>query len=214
MPSKLPGQATLSDSSGFVSKVSKDVSGGWNVHVGKDLMYVPAALSLKVKKGDKVRKGDPVSSGPINPHHLLKLTDMDRVQRYLADEIYGVYKSEGIQRRNIEVITRGLTNLAKVEDPGDAPGLIRGDYVQIANINAMNTKFKNKVQVTPMLKGLETLALDQTDNWLARLHYRKLKDTLRRGASEGWHSDIHGAHPIPGIAYSAEFGKNTNKGPY
>ena len=58
-----------------------------------------------------------------------------------------------------------------------------------------------------MLRGIETLPLDQTTDWIARLQYRKLKETFRRAASENWKSDIHGTHPAPGIAFSAEFGK-------
>lgn len=215
MPLNLPGQATLAPVSGTVTGVRKSPSGGYDVQVGTNTAYVPVNLSLNVKKGDKIRKGDAISSGPINPRQLLELTDIDRVQRYLADELHSAYASEGIKKRNIEVVTRSLTNLAVVDDPGDVPGFIRGDMIQASHANHLNTKTAGaKLKFTPVLKGVETLPLDQTEDFLARLHYRRLKDTIQRGAAEGWQSDIHGVHPVPGIVYSKEFGKSPKGGPY
>ena len=75
---------------------------------------------------------------------------------------------------------------------------------------------KNPIQTVPVLRGVETLPLDQTTDWLARLQYRKLKETFIRAANEGWESNIHGLHPAPGLAYSAEFGRKDKSkgGPY
>ena len=80
----------------------------------------------------------------------------------------------------------------------------------------MNKTLKNPIKTLPVLRGVETLPLDQTTDWLARLQYRKLKETFIRAANEGWESDIHGLHPAPGLAYTAEFGRKgkTTGGPY
>ena len=212
MPKILPNKATLASMSGTVTGVKKSAVGGYDVAVGTQQHYVPHGNGLSVKVGTTVRKGDSLSKGPIDPRELLSLTNMDRVQRYLTDELHDVYKSEGVKRRSIEVVVRGLTNLGRVEsagEVGDAEGIIRNDYVSLSHTNALNAKNRGKspIKVTPELRGVETLPLDQTTDWLARMQYRKLRETMTRAANEGWKSDTHGLHPTPGIIYSAEFGK-------
>jgi len=212
MPETLPGKATLSDVTGKVGKVEKSSLGGFNVSVDGSDHYIPGGRELAVKVGDDVRRGDALSSGPISPKDLLAVTDMDKVQRYMSDALYNAYKGEGVKRQNAEVVIRGLTNLGVVDDPGevgDGIGMLRGDLVGVSFTNAANkaSAAKTPMKVTPILKGVETLPLDQSNDWLARLQYRRLKDTLVRGANESWSSDIHGTHPVPGLAYSAEFGK-------
>jgi len=169
---------------------------------------------LSISKGSKVKKGQKISSGIIDPRDLLEKTNVDTVQAYIADEINKVYKTEGIKRRNIEVVTKAITNLGRVVNPGGSD-FIRNDYISTSYANALNRsgKLKEPIVVAPTLRGIETLPLDQTTDWVARLQYRKLKETFIRAANEGWESDIHGVHPTPGIAYSAEFGKG-EEGPY
>jgi len=50
-------------------------------------------------------------------------------------------------------------------------------------------------------------------DWVVRLGHRYLKQTLLEGAHEGHKSDIHGAHPVPGLLFSTEFGEG-NSGRY
>jgi hypothetical protein len=44
-------------------------------------------------------------------------------------------------------------------------------------------------------------------DWMARLGHRYLGESLLRGVQFGEESDIHGRHPIPALAYGAEFGQ-------
>jgi|APSaa5957512535_1039671.scaffolds.fasta_scaffold00130_40 DNA-directed RNA polymerase subunit beta' len=221
IPQTLPGKATLAQVPGRVGKIAKSAVGGYDITVGGEEHYIPHGRTLQFKVGATVKKGDALSSGPVDPRELLTLTNLDRVQRYLTDEVHGVYAEAGVKKRNVEVVVRALTNLGVVEDPGevgDEEGIIRNDYVSLTKVNALNraNKGKETVKVVPVLRGVETLALDQTTDWIARLQYRKLKETFTRAANEGWKSDIHGVHPAPGIAYTAEFGKpdSGSKSPY
>ncbi len=212
IPQTLPGKATLAQVPGRIGRIAKSAVGGFDVTIGSEEHYVPHGRSLNFKVGATVKKGDALSSGPVDPRELLELTNLDRVQRYLTDEVHGVYAGEGVKKRNVEVVVRALTNLGVVDDPGevgDEEGIVRNDYVSLTKVNALNraNKGKGQIKVVPVLRGVETLALDQTTDWIARLQYRKLKETFTRAANEGWKSDIHGVHPAPGIAYTAEFGK-------
>jgi len=214
IPQKLPGAAILSPVSSSVSSVKKSSAGGYDLVVGGKDVYIPGTRTLGVKKGDSVKRGQRLSGGPIDPRQLLELTNIDTVQRYLSDEIFKVFESEGVRRRNIEVVTKALTNLGQVTDSGDSNSHIRGDKVTLSYAAHENKSLKNPMKIKPVMRGIETLALDQTTDWLARLQYRKLKETFTRGVSEGWKSDIHGIHPTPGIVYSAEFGDDRTGGKY
>lgn len=217
MPQKVPGSSVLAPASGAVTSIKPDPAGGFDVMIGThpEPVYVPAARELTIKKGDTVKKGQQLSDGLVNPRELLEYTNIDTVQRYLADELYNVFESEGVKRRNSEVVVKALTNLGVVENSGNVDGILRGDYISLSHAADLNSTATEPMNIKPVLRGIETLPLDQTTDWMARLQYRKLKDTLIQGSAEGWSSDIHGLHPTPGIAYSAEFGKNKNKtGPY
>ena len=221
MPLILPNKATIAEANGTVGSISKSPVGGWDVSIGGKQHYVPSARTLTVKRGDKIKKGQRLSSGNIDPRELLEQTNIDTVQRYLTDELHTTYKSEGIKKRNVEVVVKSLTNLSRVEDSGDSDEFVRGDYVSTSYANSLNKGLKNPMKLVPALRGVETLPLDRSTDWMARLQYRRLKETYTRAANEGWSSHLHGGKqfisPMPGIAYGAEFGKPSGDkaaGPY
>jgi len=218
MPEILPNQATLAQESGNVTKIAPDPVGGYRVWVGNQDHYVPHGQDLIVKKGQKLKRGDPLTAGPINPHELLPLAGINAVQNYLTDELDGLYAKEGVRRVHSEVLVRSLTNLGKVVDAGDNPDLLPSDMTNVQAIEAWNAEHKGEkpVKYEAVLKGAEMLPLEQSTDWLARLAYRRPTETISRGAAEGWSSAIHGQHPIPGVVYGAEFGKpkDEKKGPY
>jgi hypothetical protein len=120
-----------------------------------------------------------------------------------------IYEKEGVRRRNVEVAVRALTNLTKIRDPGTSDH-VTGDIVPRTVADEHNRelpKGQKPIEHDPILKGIEQVPGLITKNWMARLNYRNIHQTIQQAASEGWSSDLHGSHPIPGIAYGAEFGK-------
>ena len=213
---KLKGSAVLASTGGTVQSIKKDPAGGWNVMVAGRRHYVRANRKLNIKKGDRVKKGMPLTGGPVNPHELLPLTNVNTVQNYLADELNSIYSAEGVKRRHSEVVVRTMTNNARVVDPGDSIDVVRNDQVPLGTIQQINRgelKGKKPIKYEPMIKGVGQIPLDLQEDWLARLNHENLKSTVIEGAQRGWVSDLHGAHPVPGLAYGAEFGKG-KKGPY
>jgi hypothetical protein len=103
-----------------------------------------------------------------------------------------------------------LTNLGQVQDTGGREDVLKGDLKPVSELRAMNKdlpKGGKHVQFTPILKGTNLLPTEMQTDWLARMQSGGIKDTLLSGAAEGWRSDIHGVHPIPGMAYGKSFGK-------
>lgn len=218
MPEILPNQATLAQESGHVTKVEADPVGGFRVFIGSQDHYVPHGQEVVVQKGQKVKRGDALTLGPVNPHELLRLAGVGAVQNYLTDELDALYAKEGVRRVHAEVLVRKMTDLGKVVDSGDHEDLLPSDMTNIQAIDAWNSANRDKkpVQYETVLKGVEMLPLEQTTDWLARLAYRRPTEAISRGTTEGWHSDIHGTHPIAGIVTGSEFGlpKDKTKGPY
>lgn len=217
---RLPKAAVLSHATGKVDSIKQDkVTGGFHVKVGDQDHFVPALKGKPlVSVGQEVKKGDSLSPGPKDPRELLPLTGIGNVQRYVTDELSNLYRGQStIHRRNAEVVVRNLTNLAQVEDPGSVGGILRGDRMSTSEIEAKNRKLKTgeqPIKYRPLLKSVDLLPTEVQEDWMARLQARYLKRTLLDAAAEGWASELHGTHPIPGMAYGKEFGTGTPEKPY
>lgn len=223
IPKTLRNAAILAKASGKVTKVEKDLAtNGWNVHIGEEKHFIPAQRlptyeGQPLKAGIEVRKGEPISDGHIDPRELLGHTDIHTVQNYLANELYnGIYKDERVRRRNIETVVRSLTNYTRIKDPGDSDHL-PGDYALRTVVEEHNRNLPHGAKPIihhPVLKGAQQMALDSHEDWLARLNFQELRNTLLEGTAKGWKTDLHGTNPIPAYAYGAEFGKGTEKKPH
>jgi DNA-directed RNA polymerase beta subunit len=220
LPYNVPNSVPLAKKDGRITAIKKDPAGGHEVYIGNERHYVardrgsPTHVTKGKTKGlqlgMQVKAGDPLAKGPVNPHELLELTNVDRVQRYLSDELYDVYKDQGIDRRAVETVVRGITNTGRVDDPGDIPGYRRGDTVPLSsadNLNRMLPKGSKKLKADPLLRGVNILPLEKSEDWIARLNHQRLSDTIVEAAQQGWKSSIHGVNPIPALMYGAEFGK-------
>jgi DNA-directed RNA polymerase subunit beta' len=214
-PKTLPGSATLSTVNGKVDKIEKDPAGGHNVFISGERHYVPQKRGVPMmggktlRRGAQVKKGAAISGGVVNPHDMLPLTGVEPVQGYLSNELHNIYGPHGIRRRNTEVVVKSLTNLTKVDDPGDHREFIRGDFAPQTLVANMNRRDKGKrpVRHTPILKGVDMLPLDMQEDWIARMNHQRLSQTVVAAAQQGWTSKLHGKHPIPPVVYGAELGK-------
>lgn len=214
MPEKLKHEATIAKVSGKVTAVRKDQGrGGLEIFVDNVPHYVPReVMEDHWKPGMEVKKGQSLahSTAPINPHHLLDVTrDIHTVQNYLTKEIHKVYEKEGVRKRNVEVVVRGMTNLARVKDPGSS-NWNHGDVVSRSALEDHNRSLKKgekPVHHEPILTGVQQGVMKGSEDWMARLNYIGLHGTIIEGAAKGWKSHLHGNHPIPGLAYGKEFGK-------
>lgn len=218
LPVELRDSATIAHQAGRIERIEQAKgAGGLSVFIQGKKHYVPHHLDTKtLKVGQEVKKGDKLSHGVTNPHDLLSSTkNIHAVQSYLTSALYdgagetdGLYKNEGVRRRNVEVAVRSLTNLTKIDHPG-AADLHRGDEVPLSMVNELNQSLseKDKIHHTPFLKGVNQIPLTISTDWLARLNYQRLHNTLQHAAQQGWKSDLHGTHPIPGMIVGNEFGK-------
>jgi len=229
LPKKLPNSATLAMRTGVIEKVEKDATGvnvfigGKKHHIGKDVGgqplwktesdevpvgWTPPHAGMRVDKGQLL--SDPRRT-VVNPHDLYKATgSIESVQNYMTDAMYQLYKDEGIKRGHIETVVKAMSNLTKIRDPGDYDGVLRGEFQPTSVITAVNRELarhgKRLIEHEPELKGVEMMPLSLQEDWMAKMQHEHLRTTLLDAANTGGRSNLHGLHPIPGMAYGAEFG--------
>jgi DNA-directed RNA polymerase subunit beta' len=223
VPKDLPNSAVLARVSGKVNKIEKDhATNGWYVDIAGSKHFIPAARTPQyegsnIHVGDHVKQGAPISDGNLNPKELLEHTDIHTVQNYLADELYNtIYRDERVKRRNIETVVRSLTNLTRIKDPGDSDHL-HGDVALRTVVEEHNRNLPKghaPIEHEPVLRSAKQMALDQHEDWMARLNFQELRHTILEGTAKGWRSDLHGLNPIPAYARGTEFGKGTPGKPH
>lgn len=237
LPKNIPNAATLAMSSGTVERVEEDTT-GTNVWVGGKKHFIPkdaqgrslaAPISgvtpvtwVPPKVGAHVDAGQSLSDTGrsfVNPRDLYKATgNIDKVQNYLTSELHSIYggsKGEGVRRQHVETVVKSMTNLARVKHSGDAQGILKGEYQPLSQLRALNSQLlkegKRPIKYAPVLKGVDVAPLSVHDDWMAKLNYARLTQTLTDAAAEGSLSDLHGLHPIPGVAYGADLGMAKKK---
>ena len=87
---------------------------------------VPKGVHINVQESERVRAGEPLMDGPLNPHDILAVLGEKELQSYLVNEIQEVYRLQGvtISDKHIEVIVRQMMRWVKVEDVGDTTFLL------------------------------------------------------------------------------------------
>ena len=94
---------------------------------GEEREYdIPRGTHINVQEGDRVRAGEALMDGPLNPHDILRVLGMKRLQEYLVNEIQEVYRLQGvnINDKHIEVIVRQMLRWVKIKEVGDTDFLL------------------------------------------------------------------------------------------
>jgi DNA-directed RNA polymerase subunit beta' len=211
VPGTLANSAVLATVSGRIESAKEDARGGWTLFIkGKEHRIITGELLPGIRTGAMVQKGDPLSTGPINPHDILQHTgDVQKVRNYLTGEVEKAYDGM-VRRRNIETVVKAMTNRTMITHAPEGSGFTRGQHAYLSHIEDHNAQAQENgaetVKHQPILKSMREIPVTGTENWMGRLNYQKLKTTYQEGAAQGWASDIHGEHPIPGLMHGAEFG--------
>ena len=94
---------------------------------GEEKEYsVPRGVHVNVQEGERLRAGEPLMDGPLNPHDILAVLGEKELQSYLVNEIQEVYRLQGvaISDKHIETIVRQMLRWVKIEDVGDTNFLL------------------------------------------------------------------------------------------
>lgn len=200
----IPNKATLAASDGMVDNIVKDSLGGHKVSIEGVEHYVSPGNKLNIKEGVKVKMGDTLSSGSIDPRDLAKYKGMDAAQSYMVDEI--VKNTPGnIRRRAAEVIVEGITRYGEVIDPGMSEYL-PGDIKLISDLEHRNQKQDQGIEYEPVFRGVNTLP-SYTQSWMSKLNFRNLRKNLANDIATAAETDVSSYEPVPALAIGKDFGK-------
>jgi len=139
LPDKLTGSAALSPVDGKITKVTKGIAGGYDVMIGDVKVHVSQGL-IPLGVGSTVKRGDPLSNGPIRPQDLTAMRGVEATQDYLTDQLQSTYKEQkvGISRKTFETVVRSLTNATQVMNNPRHSSFIPGDVVPYTEVRAYN----------------------------------------------------------------------------
>ena len=174
------------------------------------LYEVAAGKHLRVHEGDRVRAGDRLSEGPVNPHDILRIKGPRAVQEYLLNEVQEVYRLQGVKinDKHIGVIVRQMLQKVRVLDPGAGDSeFLEGENVDKAVFRDANDRAKKKKQKPassePLLLGITKASLT-TQSFISAASFqettRVLTDAAIRGAKDnliGLKENIIIGHLIP-----------------
>jgi DNA-directed RNA polymerase subunit beta' len=87
---------------------------------------VPRGIHVNVQEGERLRAGEPLMDGPLNPHDILAVLGEKELQSYLVNEIQEVYRLQGvaISDKHIEVIVRQMLRWVRIDEVGDTNFLL------------------------------------------------------------------------------------------
>ncbi len=150
---------------------------------------LPRGSHINVQEGERVKAGEPLMDGPIDPHDILRVRGEKELQRYLVDEIQEVYRLQGvnINDKHIEVISRQMMRWVKVEEVGDSEFLI-DEIVDRFRFMLQNNRLaadgKKPASGHPLLLGITKASLS-TDSFISAASFQETTRVLTEAAISG-----------------------------
>jgi DNA-directed RNA polymerase subunit beta' len=157
---------------------------------GEEREYdIPRGTHINVQEGDRVRAGEALMDGPLNPHDILRVLGMQRLQEYLVNEIQEVYRLQGvnINDKHIEVIVRQMLRWVKIKEVGDTDFLLEEqvDRFRFTDENERVVGEKGEVaQAEPLLLGITKASLS-TDSFISAASFQETTRVLTEAAISG-----------------------------
>ncbi|HSQ42061.1 MAG TPA: DNA-directed RNA polymerase subunit beta' [Fibrobacteraceae bacterium] len=159
-------------------------------------VLVPRGKHLSVHEGDRVRAGQKVCDGSINPHDVLAVLGTEEVQRHLVDEIQAVYRLQGvaISDKHIECIVRQMMRKVRIKEPGDTE-LLPDEEISRVRLRLENERVvkegKRPASYYPMLLGITKSSL-AADSFISAASFQETTKILTRAAIEGRRDELVG----------------------
>jgi DNA-directed RNA polymerase subunit beta' len=150
---------------------------------------VPRGVHINVQEGERVRAGEPLMDGPLNPHDILAVLGEKELQSYLVNEIQEVYRLQGvnISDKHIEVIVRQMMRWVKVEDVGDTQFLLEQQVDKFRFHEENERAIANGGKPAtgrPLLLGITKASLS-TDSFISAASFQETTRVLTEASIQG-----------------------------
>jgi len=150
---------------------------------------IPKGANMFIQEGDRVKAGEPLVDGPLNPHDILAIQGIEALQRYLVNEIQEVYRLQGVNiaDKHIEVIVRQMLRWVRVKDVGDT------DFLIDEQVDRFRFEDENKRVIAaggqpataePLLLGITKASLS-TESFISAASFQETTRVLTEAAISG-----------------------------
>ena len=151
---------------------------------------------VNVQDGDRIKAGEPLIDGLINPHDILEIGGEEELQKYLVDEIQEVYSKQGvaINDKHIEVIVRQMLKKVTIIDPGDSHFMVseevyKSEFRNVADEIAEGGGVPPTSR--PILQGITKAALN-TESFISAASFQETTRVLNDAACSGKYDNLSG----------------------
>ncbi|MGX7111827.1 DNA-directed RNA polymerase subunit beta' [Gemella cuniculi] len=188
------GKALISEVDGTVTKVEIDTNHVRRIYVlsdiGEEREYQDYGSSrMLVKEDDRVKRGQALTEGSIEPKELLSIAGLEAVQSYLLTEVQKVYRMQGVEisDKHVEVMVRQMLRKVRVINAGDTD-LLPGSLVDIHRFTDENKKILehrgNMATAKPVILGITKASLE-TESFLSAASFQETTRVLTDAAVKG-----------------------------
>ena len=145
--------------------------------------------TLLVEDGDRVKVGQPLQVGTLDPKEIMRVQGAREVQKYLVGGVQRVYGSQGvpIHDKHIEVIVRQMLRKVTVVDHGETE-MLPGEMVDVKRYQELNraavAEGKRPASGRPELMGITKASL-ATESWLSAASFQETTRVLTEAALQG-----------------------------
>ncbi len=156
---------------------------------GRVEVAIPLGANLLVEDGQRIKAGEQVTDGSINPHELLEISGVEAVSQFLVEEVQRVYRSQGVEiaDKHLEIIVRQMTRKVRIDESGDT-FLLGGELVDMKVLNEANRQAEEAGQrpaaYSPVLLGITKASLN-TESFISAASFQETTRVLTEAAVEG-----------------------------
>ncbi len=149
-----------------------------------------------VFKGDRVKKGQQLTEGPILPHDILEILGAQELQAFLVNEVQEVYRLQGvtISDKHIEMIVRQMLRKVRVTEAGDTT-FLWGEQIDKVTFEIENERVEKMggqpAEASPVLLGI-TKASIETESFLSAASFQDTTRVLTEAATLGKKDTLRG----------------------
>ena len=171
-----------------ISEIDGEVTFGGLVRGNRELL-VTSPDGEERKYLVHVVAGERLSEGAVNPHDILQVQGVHKVQEYLVNEIQDVYRLQAVEinDKHIEVIVRQMLQKVSVLDPGDT-NFLEGEEVDKIRFSRENDKVivegGDPATCQPILLGITRASL-RTDSFISAASFQETTRVLTEAAVQG-----------------------------
>ena len=150
---------------------------------------IPKGTHVNVQESERVKAGEPLIDGAINPHDILSVLGEKALQDYLVNEVQEVYRLQGvtINDKHIEVIVRQMLRWVKIETVGDTDFLVE-EQVDKFRFMEENERVMSEggepATGRPLLLGITKASLS-TESFISAASFQETTRVLTEGSISG-----------------------------